>query len=123
MRCFSTPVRSQIEYVPVPSDLTVVLCDTTKERALTTSAYNERRSQCEMAAQFLGVKKLRDADMRMLNGMAEHLPEVVYRRARHVITENDRCIAFKTALSTGDYEEDWSFDAWKATKACVTIMK
>ena len=91
-----------IEYASVPDGLTVVLCDTKKERALTSSAYNERRSQCEMASQFLGVKKLRDADMKLLDATKKHLPEVVYRRARHVITENARCVAFKSALAQGD---------------------
>lgn len=91
-----------IEYVPVPEGLTVVLCDTKKERALTSSAYNERRSQCELASQFLGVKKLRDATMKMLNATKQHFPEVVYRRAKHVITENERCVSFKAALAAGD---------------------
>ena len=93
-----------IEYVPVPKDLLVVLCDTKKERALTSSAYNERRSQCELASQFLGVKKLRDANMKLLDETKKYLPEVVYRRARHVITENDRCVAFKGALVSGDFQ-------------------
>ena len=93
-----------IEYAPVPQELTVVLCDTKKERALTSSAYNERRSQCEMAAQYLGVKMLRDADMTMLDSMKAHIPEVVYRRAKHVITENARCIAFKDALAGCDFD-------------------
>ncbi len=94
----------QMEYVKVPSDLAVVLCDTKKERALTTSAYNERRTQCETAAQYLGVRKLRDADMKLLDSTKRHLPEVVYRRAKHVITENQRCVDFKEALRGRDYE-------------------
>jgi galactokinase len=92
-----------IEYVQVPDNLTVVLCDTKKERTLATSAYNERRAQCEMASQYLGVKKLRDADLGLLNATKAHLPEVVYRRARHIITENTRCQAFRQALSHGDH--------------------
>ena len=95
----------EIDYAPVPEDLTIVLCDTKKERALTSSAYNERRSQCEMASQFLGVKKLRGATLKLLEETRKHIPEVVYRRAKHVITENDRCVAFKKALAESNMQE------------------
>jgi len=91
-----------IEYVPIPKSLSVVLCDTKKERTLATSAYNERRAQCEMAANYLGVKKLRDADVGLLNSKRGQMPDVVYRRAKHVISENSRCIAFREALLAGD---------------------
>jgi len=93
-----------IEYFPVPKGLSVVLCDTKKERALTTSAYNERRTQCELAAQYLGVKMLRDADLGKLEAAKSHFPDVIYRRAKHVITENTRCGAFTAALTTGNLE-------------------
>lgn len=94
----------EITYAPVPNGLSVVLCDTKKPRALTDSAYNERRSQCEAAAAALGVKALRDATMQDLDAKRSELPEVVYRRARHVITENDRCVRFRDALASDDLE-------------------
>jgi len=94
----------EIEYVPVPENLAVVLCDTKKARALTSSAYNERRSQCEEACAAMGISKLRDADLRMLYSVKSRLSDVVYRRAKHVITENDRCIQFKGALNRGDLD-------------------
>jgi galactokinase len=92
----------EIEYCTVPQQWCVVLCDTKTPRALTSSAYNERRSQCEQAAQALGKKSLRDADLRLLESKKAEMPEVVYRRARHVITENDRCRDFKAALAAQD---------------------
>ncbi len=91
-----------IEYAPVPSGLSIVLCDTKKERALTSSAYNERRSQCEQACEILGVNKLRDADFTMLEESRTALSDVVYRRAKHVISENERCVAFKSALASSN---------------------
>jgi galactokinase len=94
----------EIEYAPVPDGVSVVLCDTKKPRELTDSAYNERRSQCEEACRILGVAKLRDADEAALEAARDRMPEVVYRRARHVITENDRCVRFKQALQDGDLE-------------------
>ena len=83
----------------------IVLCDTKKERALTNSAYNERRSQCEQACRDLGVKALRDATMQMLEAKKAHMDEVVFRRARHVITEDERSQKFKTALADSDRKE------------------
>ncbi len=92
----------EIYYAPVPETLSVVLCDTMKPRALTSSAYNERRSQCEEAAAALGVAALRDATLDGLEARREELSDVVFRRARHVITENDRCVRFRDALAVGD---------------------
>jgi galactokinase len=95
----------EIAYAPVPAGTTVVLCDTKKPRALTDSAYNERRSQCEEASRILGVEKLRDANLEQLEAAKGQMSDVVYRRARHVITENDRCERFKEVLDSGDLDE------------------
>jgi len=95
----------EIQYAPVPEGLVIVLCDTKKPRSLTESAYNERRSQCEEASAILGVEKLRDADLAGLEAAKGRMSDVVYRRARHVITENARCLDFKTALHNGDAAE------------------
>lgn len=91
-----------IDYAPIPPDLAIVLCDTKKQRALTDSAYNERRSQCEEACRILGVRALRDATLDDLERHRAQMPEVVYRRAKHVVTEDDRSHRFKSALETGD---------------------
>ncbi|HEY0865836.1 MAG TPA: galactokinase [Fimbriimonas sp.] len=95
----------EIRYAPIPKRVSVVLCDTQKRRELSDGSYNERRSECEEAAEVLGVKKLRDADMQMLEAAKGELSDVVYRRARHVITENARCLAFAEALDQSDLDE------------------
>ncbi len=95
----------EIEYAPIPRGLSAVLCDTNKPRALTDSAYNERRSQCEVASSILGVPSLREGTMALLEAMKGELDDVTYRRARHVITEDDRCVAFKQALGASDLPE------------------
>src|ERR1051326_8262037 len=89
-----------IVYADIPSQLTIVICDTKTPRALGSSAYNERRSQCEEACRILRVRALRDADVASLEARRAELPEVVFRRARHVITENDRCKEFVDALNS-----------------------
>ena len=86
--------------VPTPAGATILIADTAVRRQLASSAYNERRSQCEAAAQALGVPALRDATLAMLE--RADLPPVVARRARHIITENDRVLATEAALRTGD---------------------
>jgi galactokinase len=94
----------KIDYAPIPDGLVVVLCDTGKPRALTESAYNERRGQCEQASRALDVPMLRDADLEGLERARGGMSETVYRRARHVVTENARCLGFRDALERGDLE-------------------
>ncbi|MFW6437677.1 MAG: galactokinase, partial [Armatimonadota bacterium] len=79
-----------------------VVCDTNKPRELVDSAYNERRATCERAAEILGARALRDVDAQMLAANSKLLSETQLRRARHVISENDRVNAGVKALEHGD---------------------
>ena len=94
----------EMEYAPLPAGVAIVLCDTKKPRALTGSAYNERRSQCEEAAKILGAKALRDVASPELEAHRAQLTDLVYRRARHVVGEDERCLEFKSALERGDLD-------------------
>jgi galactokinase len=87
-----------LEAVPLPDEVTVLLIDSGIRRDLAHSAYNERRSECEEAASALGVATLRDASLEALDDIANPLDVTVYRRAHHVITENERVIAVAAAL-------------------------
>ncbi|MGC8779721.1 MAG: galactokinase [Anaerolineae bacterium] len=89
--------------VPVPAGTAILIADTAVRRQLAASAYNERRAQCEAAARALGVPALRDATLEMLAHV--DLPDVVARRARHVIEENARVLATVAALQRGDLHE------------------
>ncbi|MGH2820172.1 MAG: galactokinase [Actinomycetota bacterium] len=93
-----------LEPVPVPGDLSVLVIDSAVSRGLGDSAYNERRAQCEEAARALGVPALRDATVDDLERGARAMDEVVYRRARHVVTENARVHESAEALRAGDAE-------------------
>jgi len=95
--CRSLAVRP----VPFPSALRVVVLDSAVQRELSDSAYNQRRAQCEQAAEILGVAALRDADQALLERHRERLDPVVYRRARHVVTENARVLEAAAALEAG----------------------
>ncbi|MFN2282861.1 MAG: galactokinase [Anaerolineae bacterium] len=96
-------------YFPMPEGVAIVVSDSMVRRSLASSEYNVRRAQCEQAVAHLQanlpeIKALRDVTMRELEQFGHDLPEVVYRRARHVVTENARVIKFARALYAGDIE-------------------
>jgi len=89
--------------VPLPQGITVVIMDTTKRRELKGSNYNERRESCELAAKQLGVKLL--CDLNLTDFMAQRgsiKSGMVFKRALHVIGENDRTLKAAQALTAGD---------------------
>ncbi len=90
------------QQVKVPSGLEVLIVNSNVKHALVGGEYNERREQCEAAARVLGVKALRDATMEMLEAKRSELDDVTFRRARHVITEDDRVLAAVKAFESGD---------------------
>lgn len=92
-----------IEPTPVPDDAVILVVHSGVARALAESAYNERRAQCAAAARHYGVGILRDlSEAALVAGMAG-LDETVFRRARHVVTENARTVAMAGALRRADY--------------------
>jgi galactokinase len=91
----------EVRYEPFPADLEIVLCDTNKRRSLDVSAYNDRRRECEEAAQDLGAP-LRDVTVERVRGTYAQGTEVKAKRARHVVTENERCVQLAKALSESD---------------------
>jgi galactokinase len=90
------------EPVPFPTGTTVVILDTATRRGLVDSAYNERRGQCEAAARSYGVPALRDVSAERFALESGRLDEATRRRARHVITENERTLQAATAMRRGD---------------------
>ncbi|MCB8983910.1 MAG: galactokinase [Ardenticatenaceae bacterium] len=87
---------------PLPPETAVVIMDTATRRGLVDSAYNERRAQCEAAARFFQVPALRDVDLATFNAHANELDELTRRRARHVISENQRTIEAMAAMLQQD---------------------
>ena len=88
--------------LPLPANTAVVVLDTATRRGLVDSAYNERRAQCEAAARHFGVKALRDVTAAQLEAAQGELDALTYRRARHVISENDRVLQACDAMAAGD---------------------
>jgi galactokinase len=93
----------EFRLLPLPDTVNLVICNTMVKHALAASAYNERRAQCEQGVRYLAeslphIKALRDVTLEELEQFGRGLPEVVYRRCHHVITENERVLAAADAL-------------------------
>lgn len=96
--------------LPLPEDVRIVICNTMVRHALVAGEYNARRAQCETGVAHLsralsGVHALRDVTLDELERFGREMPEAVYRRCRHVISENTRVIAATEALERGELNE------------------
>ncbi len=78
--------------VPLPDSTLFVILDTGTRRGLVDSAYNERRAQCDAVACHFDVKALRDISQDQLETRAGFLDPTLYKRAQHVISENQRVL-------------------------------
>ena len=88
--------------VPMPQDMAVMIIHSRVRRGLVESEYNTRRAQCEQAARHYGVAALRDLTVAQLQAGSQGLDAVAYRRARHVVTENQRTVDAAAALAAHD---------------------
>jgi galactokinase len=98
--------------VPLPFEgrgLVIAVVDSGTRRALAVSAYNERVDECRAAVAAAAgllpgreVRALRDLTPADLPLLEDRLPAAVFRRARHVVTENARVQAAVAALAAGD---------------------
>jgi len=94
----------EYQHAPLPEGISIVILDTSTRRGLVDSAYNERRNQCEEAAHWFGVKALRDINVLDFERITREgrLDETVFKRARHIVTENERVIQAYKAMKAGD---------------------
>jgi galactokinase len=89
--CRSLEYRS----LPLPENMSIVVADTSVRRKLSSGGYNERRAACEEAVRLLsqylpGIKALRDVSVEEFNRFNRHLPDLVEKRARHIVEEIER---------------------------------
>ncbi len=94
----------EMQHVPLPKGIAIVVLDTSTRRGLVDSAYNERRSQCEEAARWFGARALRDVGLEEFGkrNAKSGLSEIAWKRARHVVTENARVLDAVKAMKSGD---------------------
>ncbi|MDQ2886140.1 MAG: galactokinase [Chloroflexota bacterium] len=111
----------EYRYIPFEApDISLVVIDTNVRRELASSAYNERRQQCEEATKILReviaqhepdkaqaqqIKALRDISPEQFQRYRHHLPEILRKRAGYIIAENERVFQAAAALERGDVED------------------
>jgi len=93
--------------LPIPDEVSVVVCNTLVKHELASSEYNARREQCEAGVRILAhhlpdVNSLRDASVADVEKFKGELGEIVFKRCRHVASENDRVRAAARALQERD---------------------
>jgi len=85
-----------------PEAVSLLVIHSGVSHALAEGAYAQRRSDCECACELLEVNALRDVNADALDRLGEH--SVLYRRVRHVVTENARVTQAATAMEAADWE-------------------
>jgi len=98
-----------LEYtpLPIPEEVRLVICNSMVRHDLAAGEYNLRRADCEAGVKALRqylpkIRALRDVTVTDLQTHQAKLPEVVYRRCRHVVSENQRVLDAADALRSGD---------------------
>ena len=99
----------QYQLVPIPPELRAVICNSMVRHELAAGEYNRRRSDCEAGVKLLQahlptICALRDVTVSDLEAHKSLLPERIYRRCRHVVTENQRVLAAAQALRSRDFQ-------------------
>lgn len=97
-------------WAPIPSNVGIVVANTMVRHELAGGEYNQRREDCDAATKifsrkFVGVSHLRDVSTVQLEDCRDELGDRLYRRARHVISENERVLRAVHSLETGDLLE------------------
>ncbi|AUI65131.1 MULTISPECIES: galactokinase [Glaesserella] len=98
----------EISPTPVPQGYSIAIINSNVKHDLVTGEYNSRRQECEFAAQFFGVKALRDVSPEQFIERAaelQQLNELAYKRAKHVISENHRVLEAVQALKANDMQK------------------
>ena len=98
----------QFEYVPLKLEgFKIVLLNTNVKHSLSSSEYNTRRHQCEEGVAIVkeyhpDVHSLRDVNMEMLNQYVKAVNDLIYRRCKYVVEENERLLSGCEDLKKGN---------------------
>ena len=90
---------------PVPQGYSIAIINSNVKHDLVTGEYNSRRQECEQAAKFFGVKALRDVTPEQFHARENELKaesELAYKRAKHVVHEDQRVLDAVVALKAND---------------------
>lgn len=87
--------------IPFPEGPALIIAESGGQRELASGAYNTRHEETRAAAAALGASALRDVTSAMLNERRE-LPDLLRRRAMHIVEENERVWLAVDLLAAGD---------------------
>ena len=98
------------QLLPIPPQVRLMVCNTMVRHEHASSGYNTRRHECEVGFRALsevlpGIRALRDVTLDDLENHSNRLSDVIYKRVRHAVTENDRVKKAAIALETGEIAE------------------
>ena len=100
---FLDTMTMEYQYVPINlSHSEFYILDSNVHHSLGDGAYNARRSQCESVLKKLNKKSFRELTFDHLNEHKDKLNEIEIKRAKHVLSENQRVLACQKALETGN---------------------
>jgi galactokinase len=96
-------------FLPIPKDVCLVICNTLVKHKNAAGEYNLRRAQCEEGVRLLfgtfpRAKALRDLSLQDLDRHGGLLPPIVYKRCRHVVSENQRVLDAAAAMMRGSLQ-------------------
>lgn len=95
-------------HVPIAPNLRLLIANSRVRHQHTGGEYNLRREACEEGVRLLSralkpIKALRDVTPDELEAKRRKLPDLIYRRCRHIVTENARVLDAERALVSGDF--------------------
>ncbi|MBE3088919.1 MAG: galactokinase [Actinobacteria bacterium] len=101
------------EYIPFDlEDNLILIVDSKEERNLANTEYNKRRQECNDAVQLISkivknknIRSLSDIGLDSLYELEDKIPEKLFKRVKHVVTENNRVLLSKEYLLKGDIEK------------------
>lgn len=97
----------ECEFIPIPDRVRMVICNTMVKHQHAHGEYNQRRKECEEAVGILakwypGLRALRDLSVGQLVEHSKEIPEIIYKRCRHVVDENERVREGARCLMSGN---------------------
>jgi galactokinase len=100
----------EYEQAHIPDSVELLIVDTNVKRKLTESAYNQRVKECNIAIQQLNeaglsIKYISDINIDDFEQYGKNVEYPYYRRAKHIITENERVIKLKNKLKEQNLQE------------------
>jgi galactokinase len=95
------------QFVPLPAEIELVVCNTMVKHEVAASDYNTRRAQCEEGVRYFAkwepsIRALRDVSVELLDRHRNDLPPTIWNRCCHVVRENQRTTDAARALAGGN---------------------